>query len=241
MTRPPSSLTRAQSTTDAVRTLILGGEFEPGARLRAQTLADRLGVSRTPVVDALAALQAEGLLEYEARRGYGLKRFDLQMLLDAYDVRLTLEGLSCRIVADRGLDETTTEALGRNLAESERLVFGASWTSEDRSAWWRLNEQFHDLILEAANNPYLTAGVMNTRLVRAIYDRAFKDIAPEDVLRRFHQSESQQSVRDHLRIVEALKARQSRRADNMMQEHILANREVGRRKLQELIDDAKTE
>ena len=56
--------TRAQSTTGEIRDLILSGELRPGARLQAQMLADRLGVSRTPIVDALTALHKEGLLEY---------------------------------------------------------------------------------------------------------------------------------------------------------------------------------
>ena len=108
-------------------------------------LADRLGVSRTPIVDALTALHKEGLLEYAPHRGYAVKPFGLSDLMDAFDVRMTLEGLACRVVAERGLSAEDMTILERNLAETEMLLFGPEWSHAIQDEWMRLNYVFHDL------------------------------------------------------------------------------------------------
>jgi GntR family transcriptional regulator, vanillate catabolism transcriptional regulator len=224
--------TRAQSTTDEIRALILSGELEAGARLQAQKLADRLGVSRTPVVDALTSLHKEGLLQYAPHRGYSVKAFGLSDLLDAFDVRMTLEGLACRVVAERGLSAEATQALEGNLAETEVLLFGPEWSHAVQDEWMRLNYVFHDLFLTAANNAYLTAGVLGTRAVPLVHDAEMRPIPRSDFTRLYRREQSQQAFRDHQRIAEAICAGQSGRAENMMREHIFTNREAIRRHLQ---------
>lgn len=226
-----ANTTRAQSTTQAIRDMILSGELRPGSRLQAQMLADRLQVSRTPIVDALAVLHKDGLLEYAPHRGYAVKAFGLSDLLDAFDVRLNLEGLACRLVAERGLDEAHRAALVENLAQSERVLFGASWGAPDQEAWLALNRAFHDLFLKAAANAYLSAGVTNTRTLPLIYDSDLRPIV-RPFFGLFVQERSQQSFRDHERIADAILSGQSARAENMMQEHIFSNREAIRRHLE---------
>lgn len=231
--------TRAQSTTGEIRDLILSGELRPGARLQAQMLADRLGVSRTPIVDALTALHKEGLLEYAPHRGYAVKPFGLSDLMDAFDVRMTLEGLACRVVAERGLSAEDMTILERNLAETEMLLFGPEWSHAIQDEWMRLNYVFHDLFLGAANNAYLTAGVISTRAVPLVHDAQMKPIPRSDFSRLYLREQSQQAFRDHQRIAEAIAAGQSGRAENMMREHIFTNREAIRRHLAPRFGDAK--
>ncbi len=194
-------------------------------------LADRLGVSRTPIVDALTALHKEGLLEYAPHRGYSVKPFGLSDLMDAFDVRMTLEGLACRVVAERGLSTDDMTTLEGNLAETETLLFGFEWSHTVQDEWMRLNYVFHDLFLRAADNDYLTAGVMSTRAVPLVHDAEMKPIPRSDFTRLLLREQSQQAFRDHQRIAEAVAANQSGRAENMMREHIFTNREAIRRHL----------
>lgn len=225
-------VTRTQAMTEAIRALIVEGEFKPGDRLQAQRLADRLNVSRTPIVDALGALHQEGLLAYEPRCGYTVRPFDLTLLLAAFDVRMALEGLACRLIAERGLGSTTRDALRANLAASEATLFGARWDREEQDRWRLLNRDFHDALIAAADNPYLTGGVANTRLLPMIYDQSLRSVAHEEVQRQIERSKSQQALSDHVRIVEAIEAGQGWRAESMMKEHIFANREATRRAIE---------
>ena len=230
-----AAITRAQSTTETIRQMIMAGSIRQGARLQAQMLADRLGVSRTPVNDALAALHKEGLLEYWANRGYSVKRFELDNILCAFDVRLTLEGLACRLIAERGLALAASEALASNLARTEAVLFGAAWTAEEQRDWEALNLQFHDTLLTEAANPYLTQGVVAARSLPPVIDRHEQHIAEARLSSNRDRGFNQQAFRDHARIVEAVAAGQGARAENMMREHIFTTREKARRMIESIL------
>lgn len=221
--------TRTQSTIDTIRAMIVRGDLRAGDRLQAQMLANRLGVSRTPIADALAVLHQEGLLEYAPHCGYGVKRIDLDGLMAAFDVRLTLEGLACRLVVEKGLRPDTANQLRDNLKQTEQVLFGRTWSAVEQDAWKGLNLKFHDALIAEAGNPYLAASVANTRVPHLIYDHALRQIETDEVRRQFSQLETQQAFRDHERIFEAMLAGQAARAENMMREHIFANREKARR------------
>lgn len=227
-----ANLTRAQATTEAIRQLVVQGEFKPGDRLQAQRLANQLNVSRTPVVDALSALHQEGLLDYEPRCGYSVRPFDVKLLLNSFDVRMTLEGLSCRLIVEQGLDAKTQKLLAMNLRESKDILFGSQWERDEQDTWRILNRQFHDVLIRAADNPYLTSGVENTRMLPLIYDQSMRNVAQEEVQRQFDRSKSQQAFGDHVRIVEAIEGGHGWRAEGMMREHIFANREATRRAIE---------
>lgn len=229
--------TRAQSTAETIRKMITDGTFPPGTRLQAQKLADMLGVSRTPISEALSVLHKEGLLDYGAHRGYGVRSFDLKTVLDAFDVRLTLEGLACRLVSERGLSVTGSASLAANLQQTERVLFGERWSPEEHDHWRLLNLEFHDILLQEAANSYLTAGVLSARALPPIYNRSLQRFDQEELWPLLERPFSQQAFRDHARIVEAIEARQETRADNMMREHIFCSRETVRRIVGMIRDD----
>ena len=212
--------------------MIIRGELRPGDRLQAQMLANRLGVSRTPIADALAVLHKEGLLEYAPNCGYGVKHFDLDSLMAAFDVRLTLEGLACRLVAEKGLGRKTADRLRANLQRTEQVLFGRAWTAAEQDLWKDLNIEFHDLLIDAAGNPFLAAAVASTRVPPLIHDEALRQVETEDVRRRFGQATTQQAFQDHQRIFEAVLAGQGTRAENIMKEHVFTNREKARHQVE---------
>ena len=95
---------RSISATERLREAILNGELQPGERINEVHISRDLGVSRTPTRAALHALAAEGLVDYAHNRGFTVREFPLQAVMDAYQIRATLEGLACRLAAERGLE-----------------------------------------------------------------------------------------------------------------------------------------
>lgn len=231
-----SVVTRVQSTADTLRRMILRGELVSGSRLQAQMLSEQLGVSRTPVYDALSVLHNEGLVEYEANRGYTVRKFTLKDVLSAFDVRLTLEGLACRLVAENGVSPETLGNLKTNLANTEEVVFGEEWSAKMAEAWRQLNLEFHDLIIAEADNTYLLQGVLSARSLPPIHSIMTRS-AEDNLWPLLDRSVGQRAFSDHVRIVEAIEAGQATRAENMMKEHIYSNREKTKAILEKLQQD----
>ncbi|MDI3298575.1 MAG: GntR family transcriptional regulator [Bacillota bacterium] len=105
----------------AIRSAILDGTLSKGTHLVERELAEQLGVSRTPVREALRRLEREGLLVYEPRRGMVVSGFDEQSVRDLYLMRELLEGLAARLAAERHAAEELEE-LERLLREAEAAV-----------------------------------------------------------------------------------------------------------------------
>jgi DNA-binding GntR family transcriptional regulator len=102
--RPDARLRRStitDTTTEAVRSLLLSGEFKPGDPLRQDRLASRLGVSRTPLREALHRLSAEGFVRLDPHRGAVVAEPSPQELLELYEIREAVEVLAVRAAASR--------------------------------------------------------------------------------------------------------------------------------------------
>src|ERR1700761_1180077 len=95
---PQTNTTRVQ---DQLREAILAGTLEPGTRLRAEAVAERLSSSRTPVREALLLLAREGLVEIEPRRGATVRAFDAADVSDLYEVRSLIEPHAAALAARR--------------------------------------------------------------------------------------------------------------------------------------------
>jgi DNA-binding GntR family transcriptional regulator len=213
------SVTSAVRVQEELREAILAGSLPPGARLRAEPLAERLRTSRTPVREALILLAREGLVDIEPRRGAIVRSFDAADLADLYDVRALIEPHAARRAATRigrdelgRLDAICEEAEARGAADDEAV--------EDQVA---LNEEFHRIVVTAAGSPRLEAAL---RAVAGI-PRAFRAAFWHDDAQR------EQSLFCHRQIVHALERRQPRLAEAVMRMHIVGAIEF----LTEVIDD----
>src|ERR1700712_1479100 len=96
-------ITDAVQATAMLRERIMSGEFAPGLRLQQIPLSEALGLSRTPLREALASLAREGLLDYEPNRGYAVRTFGWSDIEQAYAVRARLEAFACHLCARQGL------------------------------------------------------------------------------------------------------------------------------------------
>jgi GntR family transcriptional regulator, vanillate catabolism transcriptional regulator len=205
---------------DRIRQMIARGDLVAGQRLTEAELAERLGVSRTPVRQALPMLEMEHLLVRVGARGYEVRDFDEKNVMDSLDVRGTLEGLAARLVAERGPSDELIEQLRACLAEGDALIAdGVPASHENR--YPEMNRRFHELILEAADNQVIQ------QVVRNINSHSLPFAAPDapvfnhaqrealiDVIRNAHVQ--------HHAIVDALAHRQGARVEALFREHVHA-------------------
>ena len=103
-----------------IREMILHGELPPGQRVREVELAAKLGVSRTPVRESLPILAQEGVLTQLDTRGFVVRAFTPQEIMDAIDVRGALEGLAARMLAEQGPPRRLIHSLHESLHEIGR-------------------------------------------------------------------------------------------------------------------------
>src|SRR5580692_8761631 len=122
---------RALSVMDRVREAVLDGSVSAGERLNEVQLSKTLAVSRTPVRAALQALAGEGLLDYAPNRGFTVREFPLSAIVDAYDIRASLEGLAARFAAERGLSPEEKAVIQRSLLAGDRLLERGSFEAGD--------------------------------------------------------------------------------------------------------------
>jgi GntR family transcriptional regulator of vanillate catabolism len=203
--------TRSQDVTETLRDWILTGAVAGGERLEEIPVAEKLGVSRTPVRAALAVLEKEGLVDYQPKRGYAVRFFELEQIFAAYQARAVLEGLACRLVVESGMPEDIQEKLRSCVAEGDRILSKGSLHPDDFQPYQLMNVTFHNAILTFSGNPWVLRLVAQTHSIPFVSDRLilWHDYG---VILRSHD--------DHHRILEALNAGHAARAEDLMREHV---------------------
>jgi GntR family transcriptional regulator of vanillate catabolism len=204
--------TRSEHVADKLRDRILRGELPAGTHLQEIPLSEAMGVSRTPVRSALQAIAAEGLLDYLPKRGYTVRAFSLAEIETAHEVRANLEGMACRLAAERGLTQEDEAAFEDILARGDRILAKGRLIEADRLPWIEMNDAFHGRILDCAANRMLTGLVEQTYRVplgsaRVVHWYDF------DAVRGSHQL--------HHRIYRYIRDRKAVNAEALMREHIL--------------------
>ncbi|MCC6193998.1 MAG: GntR family transcriptional regulator [Burkholderiales bacterium] len=211
MSEHTKSATLAQSVTQTLRQWILEGSVAAGERLEEIPLAERLDVSRTPVRSALSALAEQGLLDYQANRGYLVRAFGPDQVAAAYEVRAALEGLACRLAAERGLSVEQRTRLEQAVAIGDRVLAHKRLRSRDHAPYRQMNVTIHDTIIEASGNEWVPRFVREAHTIPFASDRLilWHDFG---VIERSHE--------DHRRILRAIVGRNGARAEDLMREHI---------------------
>ena len=219
--RGHSQTVRAQL---ALRDLVLSGEIQPGERLSELAIVERIGVSRTPVRAALMMLADEGLLEPLPSGGFAARAFTNQEVLDAIEVRGTLEGLAARLAAERGVSPATLAGLRCLLDELDAVVaviagteqHAEAFNAEAFNAYVDLNARFHREIMAAADSRVIDRQLERVMTLPFASPSAF-------VMVQSQTAEARQILLiaqdQHRCIVEAIARRESGRAEAMMREH----------------------
>lgn len=190
----------------ALQAAISDGVLASGARLVETELTEKLGVSRTPVREALRRLQSEGVIEARPHRGFVVVDL-MQEAETIYSIRQRLEGLAASIAAQR-ITVPELNALDALQTEMDRLIEDLTPAHAERIA--DLNREFHAGINGASQSSHLLrliAAMSPTHLLRSVTSQY-----SEETLR--------QSMASHRRILQALWNRDGDLADRLVQEHV---------------------
>ena len=211
-----------------LRHLILVGEYGPEERLIEEQLAKRLGVSRTPVRQALAMLEAEGLVEISPNKGATVCSFGIDEVWDVYDLRAVLEGHAARRAATR-IEVAELERLREIAAEMEGATTPGRFAGHEEEVRWLVatNQEFHGTIVTASRNKRLRWLIERTVEVPLVF-KAFFWYGPAERAISNHY---------HRQIVRALEQRDAERAEILMREHVYQGRDFVIRALKEDMGD----
>lgn len=197
-------LPQTQRAYRELRRRILDNEMPPNAQYLEQELADALGMSRTPVREALIRLADERLVEIRPRHGARILPVSVDDMREIYEMMTELEGLAVRKLAERGLSR-------RELRQLEQVVadMDAALARDDLTAWARHDEAFHALLVDLTGNSRLS------QVVATFRDQAHR--ARMQTLRL--RPKPVDSNRDHAAVVEAIRQRDAEAAAATHRQH----------------------
>ncbi len=147
MLETPKPKTITTQAMEKIRQLIFDGELAAGSDHLESELADRLGMSRTPVREATLMLAQQGLLEVRPRKGVRIVTLSLRDMEEIYAILTELESLAAKEAAGRGYKDEDLIELKRAIEAMEQAL-----TSEDREAWAHADDAFHTELVRLGGN-----------------------------------------------------------------------------------------
>lgn len=204
MTVLPSHLTRSGAVTEQLRQEVLLGVHQPGARLRQVEIAERFGVSTTPVREAFATLAQEGLVLRDSHRGVIVFAPSPDELQEIYEIRMVLEPLATELAAPR-IADVDLDALDAIIEEMRG--------TEDRARRDQLNRVLHASIYSHAKRGRLGSIIDQLRDTAAVYLRFLQNSGTNPAYRAEADTE-------HQAIVDALRRRDGHAAADAMRVHL---------------------
>jgi DNA-binding GntR family transcriptional regulator len=207
--RAPLVRNASAAATEVIREAIVDGRLPPGQRLKEEELARELGISRTPVREALLILQTEGLVDAAPNRGAVVRSHDADDLEDLYQLRALLEGYAARRAA-ANISQAAIDGLWASCDRFENLIEG------DVQELVKENLLFHNVILDAAQSRRVAELIRKVIELPLVY-RSYIWYSIDQ--RRI-------SAHYHRQITRALEARDGERAELVMKEHVFEARDV---------------
>ena len=204
---------RAETIAEAVEELILSGAFSDGERLDEITLADRFGVSRTPVREAIQRLSLSGLVELRPRRGAFVRQPGAVELVEMFEVMAEYEAICARLAAGFVTDEAL-DALRMANSECEAAV-----AANDADGYYRSNERFHHILYAQSGNRFMEGEAL----------RLHRRLKPYRRLQLRLRGRMAQSLAEHFEVLAALEAGDGTRAAKAIYDHVAVQGEKFRR------------
>ena len=189
---------------EIIRNAVLDGRLEKRERIMETTIAEELGISRTPVREAFRMLETEGLIEYYPKTGTVVKGITLEDMEYIYDLREVLEGLAVRKACVNS-DEADIKRLKDILVLMEEAI-----KIDDNERLFKLHSDYNNIIIEASKNPRLIDYLTNLYE----YIASFRKITLSENERK------QISLKEHRKIVEYIEAKDEVNGESYCREHI---------------------
>lgn len=187
-----------------LREAIVEGTLTPGKRLMEIQLAEQLGVSRTPVREAIRKLELEGLVVMIPRKGAYVSNISLKDVVEVLEIRASLEGLAAYLAAERISDE--------GIAKLEKIAqeFDQYKEEDNLEELLKKDTEFHECIFKATGNNKLH------QMINMLWEQVYR-------FRFMYISDQQSTIninQEHQMILEAIKSRNSELAKKYAKEHI---------------------
>ncbi len=194
-----------QQVYQIVKQLIEDRKLLPGEKIPQEKLAKELGISRTPLIAALKFLEHEKLVEVKPRRGFFVRLFTIEEMIAIFEIREVLEGLSARRAAKVITSEEATalRAIFKDFLNVDDIV--------DYNTYSRADKQFHTFIAGIGSREFLTAMLQTLNIVTL----AYQNVTSEGLIR-----EPNTTIKEHMKIVEAICNHEPEQAEQFMRDHL---------------------
>ncbi|MDP3620694.1 MAG: GntR family transcriptional regulator [Polynucleobacter sp.] len=201
-----------EDVAEQLRAQIFAHNLEPGSWLDEQSLAVQFGISRTPMREAIKVLASEGLVTMKPRRGAYVTEVERRDLEQIFAVLALLEGSAAKEVALKATEEQL------NQLDNMHLKLERSAADRDVEQFFEINVQFHELLMEIADNRWMNGVINDLRKVLKLQRR--------DSLGR--AGRLQNALSEHRKILKALLKRDGVAAEEAMREHLAHGLEAAR-------------
>ena len=213
---------------DVLKTSIMNLDiYDPGTNLRMdeRTLADQLGISRTPIREAIMRLEQEGFVDIQPRRGVFIKRKSLDEILEMIVVWAALESMAARLACQHATEEeiAALRTLGTKYTKDRAKA--------EISEYSEANIEFHLCILRLSK----------TRMIEAIAQGLFTHLKAVRRKALRDQTRADRSVVDHMHIIEAIESRDAELAGELVREHTMRLHAYIRRSWKYIVGDPVVE
>ncbi|CAN3126663.1 GntR family transcriptional regulator [Mycobacterium sp. smrl_JER01] len=201
MVRVPES----QRVRDALENAVVDGHYRPGQRLDPAQLEKEFGCSRTPIREALQALERSGLVQIRPKQGTYVTEMSISEVSERFEVMAELEGMAARLSSGR-IDREALAELELALQECEQHAI-----SGDADAYYYANARFHGIVYDSCGNEYLRQQAHALKRVLQPYRRL--QLRVPDRMRR--------SLAEHRAIADAIADGDAGTAENAARDHVL--------------------
>lgn len=204
-------LSNSQKAISALREMIVAGELAPGSDHLESELADRLGMSRTPIREAALTLESQGLLELRPRKGVRILPVAPSDMAEIYDILTELESMSARQAAEKGLTDDDLTTLARSIEDMDDAL-----KSKSLEAWADADQRFHRELVALGGNMrvMMIFEMMSNQVKRARAVTLYIRPLPLD------------SNKDHRMVLEAIQAGDSAKAETIHRTHRQAAKDL---------------
>lgn len=208
---PESATIRYESINKALQLIesdISTGVFQPKQRLIEEELAETMGLSRTPIREALKQLEVKGLVKRSSLRGFEVAYYSANDIRKMFEVREALETVAIRLACEHATEEQIDNAKmcqHKYIQDINNKCYDNEW-----------NRKFHDVLFQSSGNEILFANIENIR-----------NLVKLDAAHRYYtKADYNMFIRQHYRILDSVCSRNSRRAEREVQAHLRKIRDI---------------
>jgi DNA-binding GntR family transcriptional regulator len=200
-----------QKAYQILKTMIMDRQLLPGEKIPQEKLAEDLGISRTPLINALKFLEKEKLVQSIPRRGFFMRTFTQKEMISIFELREVLEGLAARKAAQKITDNQIVQ-LGKFFEQ-----FAGDKDIDDIRAYAREDRRFHKFLLDIGAKEFLKSILETYNVISYSY----QVVSPEGLVRH-----PRETIREHRAMIDAIAGRDAEAAENLMRRHFQRSRAV---------------